>query len=269
MFGLEEDTKNKYNDQTVYRPDAITHSLKTTGESFSDCLLRVKYQVLKGLVSGKRVLDLGCADGRHLAEISGDIRSGIGVDFSLPFLQRAEIVCDDKPNIRFVLGDARCIPVESESVDVIYSFATMYHIDDTRAVFQEFRRILVLGGLAVLELGNAQSLATLVSRQYKQFARHSSRRISEHLRLLADSGFDIILWRSFQIAPMWGDKPRWLQPLRSRIVERAMVRILGGRMIDEWLSSLPGIRRFAFRHLVVCRKSDRKGEGTRPVSFSS
>ena len=31
-------------------------------------------------------------------------------------------------------------------------------------------------------------------------------------------------------------------------------RRVGGRMLDEWVAGLPGVRSLAFRHLFVCRK---------------
>src|SRR5690606_9213172 len=122
------------------------------------------------------------------------------------------------------------------SIDCCYSFATMYYVDDMQPVYRELSRVIVSGGHVVLELGNARSLSTLVSRRYDQFPRHSARTIGEHVSGLRRNGFRIVVWRSFQILPMWGDRPDWLQILRRPAVEKLMMRRIKGRMIDEWIS---------------------------------
>ncbi len=166
-------------------------------------------------------------------------------------------------NIRFVLGDARALPLAAGSVDCAYSFATVYYVDDVDRLYSELRRVLVPGGIAVLEVGNSRSLSTLVSHQYPQIARHSRRTISEHLQALRRHAFVIEAWRSFQLLPMWGDRPDWIWILRLGNLERMLTNKVWTRTIDEWISSMPIVRHCAFRHLVVCRKLASVGNGSR------
>lgn len=255
LKNIESDAKEKYNDGVTYRAADVSTPLFAAGNSYSALLLEEKAAVLQHLVRDKNVLDIGCGNGRHLADLSLLIHTGVGVDFSAPFVQYATETFSKLGMIRFLEGDARKLPVSDGEFDCAYSFATMYNIDDTDPVYRELARVLLPGGFAVLELGNARSFATLVSKQYEHISRHSRRTIGEHLNGLRRNGFTIVAWRSFQILPMWGDKPGWLQVLRKPVLEKLITRKVAGRMIDERISSLPGIRRFAFRHLVVAQKT--------------
>jgi SAM-dependent methyltransferase len=252
---IESDAKEKYNDGVTYKAADVSTPLFAPGTGYSALLLEEKAALLRPLVRGKRVLDIGCGNGRHLADLSPLFHSAVGVDFSAPFIKYATETFSGLDKIRFLEGDARNLPVADGVFDCAYSFATMYNIDDTRPVYRELARVLVPGGFAVLELGNARSFATLVSKRYAHISRHSRRTIGEHLNELRRNGLRIQTWRSFQILPMWGDKPNWLQVLRKPALERLILRKVAGRMIDEWISSLSGIRRFAFRHLVVAQKT--------------
>jgi SAM-dependent methyltransferase len=254
MNDIETDTKAKYSDGAAYDPREVSVSLLGTGAGFSALLLSEKARLLLTFVAGKRVLDLGCGNGQHLADLASHIGLGVGVDFSFRFIKYATETFAGFGNLRFAVADARGLPLADRSVDCAYSFATIYYIDDIEPIYRELARVLVPGGVALLELGNARSLGTLVSRQYNQFARHSRRTIGDHRDALKRNGFETKIWRSFQLLPMWGDKPDWLQILRRPALEKIVTRHVGGRMIDEWISSLPGVRRFAFRHLVVAQK---------------
>lgn len=255
MLEIESDARAKYSDTRIYSPDSITHSLLESGEGYSLALLAEKAKTLMPYVGGRRVLDLGCANGRHLAEIAAEIEYGIGLDFSAPFIGYAKAHLAEGRPIDFAVADGRSIPLATGSIECAYSFATMYHIDDVAQVYAEIARVLTPDGIVVLEVGNARSFATLVSRQFPDVAPHSHRTIGEHLSMLRRHNLRTISWRSFQILPMWGDRPRWLQALRAPWLERLIARRIAGRMLDEWISSLPGFRRLAFRHLIVCRKA--------------
>lgn len=253
MDKIEINARRKYNENSTYCASAVSDSLFETSRTFSSRIMAEKRRVLLPWLAGKRVLDLGCGNGRHLADLASRIKFGVGVDFSVPFIQYAR-EHNGADNLRFVLADARKIPLASGVFDCAYSFSTMYNIDDVGDVYAELKRVLVLKGIAILELGNSLSLSTLVSRQYPDWAHHSARTISEHRLALCENGFEIMEWRSFQLLPMWGDKPWWLRPLRNTGLERLFMSQIGEHMIDEWVSSLPIVRCIAFRHLVVCAK---------------
>ena len=59
--------------------------------------------------------------------------------------------------------------------------------------------------------------------------------------------------RVFQLLPMLGG-PWFLRPLVSVHWRKVLGLPVGDRMLDEALSSLPGIRSLSFRHIFVCAK---------------
>jgi SAM-dependent methyltransferase len=256
MLDLERDSREKYNSSPAYDAATITHSLRATHSGYSQNLLSIKAGLLDQYSASKRLLDIGCADGRHLAEISEGLASGIGVDFSERFIESAKANYGHVDNLRFMVADARDIDVPSNTIDVAYSFATLYYVDNISQVYSEISRVLAESGIAILELGNARSLATQISRrpENRDLAQHSARTIEEHLNALKAANLEILIHKSFQILPMWGNLDGILSLLRRPALDRFMARTVNKRMIDEWISSMPFVRKFAFRHLVVCRK---------------
>lgn len=253
---LERDAFDKYSNSAVYNEATITKSLEVSPTDWGTTLLAIKAETLKRLVGGGRVLDIGCANGRHLAELSEFITSGTGVDFSARFIEAAGRDYATNGKLSFLVADARSMPLTSASFDVIYSFATLYHVDEINKVYAEIERLLVPGGFTVLEVGNARSLATRVSCQKEnaQLAQHSRRTISDHLEALARSNLEIVSHRAFQILPMWGNLPGFLAWTRMPALDKLMAKSVGGHMIDEWVSNLPGLKNYAFRHLIVAQK---------------
>lgn len=255
MNNIETDSRQKFSEGKTYKAAEISVSLFHSDGDFSARLRAEKARMLLPLITDKRVLDIGCGNGQHLADLSPYIGCGIGVDFSVPFIKHAVKTFGHDSKLQYMVADARRLPLPASSVDCAYSFATMYIIDDVEPIYAELARVLVPGGFAVLELGNALSFATLVARQYDHIAQHSRRRVGEHLESLRRHGFRVVTWRAFQLLPMWGDQPRWLQVLRRPALERLVMRRIKGRMIDGWISSLPGLRRLAFRHVIVCERA--------------
>jgi len=250
------DARAKYSDVNIYNPETITTSIFAQGQTFSSMLLRAKRDLLLKYCKGRLVLDLGCADGRHLNEISDAIQFGIGIDFSIPFIRRAVGGQESgtHKNI-FLVGDVTRLPLKANSMGCIYSFATLYYIDEIERIYAEISRVLSRDGVALLEVGNSRSFATLVSRHFPDLASHSRMRISDHLCAIKENNLRIKEWRSFQILPFWGDRPGWLNIVfRRPWLERLAMIVVGGRMLDEWISSSRLFRRFAFRHLLVLER---------------
>jgi hypothetical protein len=95
----------------------------------------------------------------------------------------------------------------------------------------------------------------MVSRAYPEFAAPHHVPLDEMMRMICDAGLRVVVHRRFQLLPMWGDRPssiRWL--MHPRVIQILSKRI-GGRMLDEWISSVPILRRYAFRHVFVCEKT--------------
>ncbi|SBW10854.1 hypothetical protein KL86DPRO_70065 [uncultured delta proteobacterium] len=252
--------ESPYKNSSLY--DARTISVPAEaiadGPSYMDRLLYDRVSaVRKYRVHGGTVVDIGCATGEALRVFDG-FAVKIGVDFSQRYLVEASQRNKAKGSTGyFVTGDVTALPLADQICDVVYSFSTLYYITDVLGTYRNIFRILRPGGVAVLDVGNIQSLNAICCRRYKiddGYAALECPRINDTLSALLESGFEILEHRSFQLLPLWAAKPRLLWPLLHPKWNSLMKIRIMGKMIDEWISSLPGLKRFAFRHLVVCRR---------------
>lgn len=104
-------------------------------------------------LDNKHILELGCGS----AAITRDIASS-GVGRKITALEVDEIAHElnlqipDLPNVRFGLSGAQDIPLDDESVDVVFMFKSLHHvpIDLMDRAMREIRRVLKPGGLAYI-----------------------------------------------------------------------------------------------------------------------
>ncbi len=104
-------------------------------------------------LTGRRVLDVGCGDGRVLADMT---RYGArdadlcGVDLLADRVERARVFL---PGARIEVGDAQALPFESGAFDLVLGFTLLSSVTDEPArhrVTAEMRRVLGPDGLIVL-----------------------------------------------------------------------------------------------------------------------
>ena len=101
-------------------------------------------------LDGKHILELGCGS----AEITRNIATS-GSDRKITALEVDEIAYEknlqitDLPNVTFSLSGAQEIPLEDESVDVVFMFKSLHHVplELMDASMREIRRVLKTGGL--------------------------------------------------------------------------------------------------------------------------
>lgn len=247
--------KRNYASGALYAPSRICAKIDSGSSAYVQVLLDAKIGVVRDRYRDGVVLDLCCATGEHLLSLAPSIERGIGLDFAERYLRDAR--ADERgANLAFVCGDAKRLPIDACSVALVYSFSSLYAIPDVGKVLAEIARVLRPGGVAVLDLGNSRSLnAYCLRRGYAHWPPIFPIPVADMLRLCADSGLRPVQHRCFQLLPLWAGQPRWLLPLLHPAWTRLLQRRAGGKMLDEWLSSLPGLRQFAFRHLLVCERA--------------
>lgn len=100
-------------------------------------------------LDGKHILELGCGK----ADITRNIATS-GVDRKITALE-VDVVAHEKnlqvtdlPNVTFALAGAQEIPLEDESVDVVFMFKSLHHVplDLMETSMTEIRRVLKPGG---------------------------------------------------------------------------------------------------------------------------
>jgi len=106
------------------------------------------------LISGEKILDLGCGNGRLHELLGGKIIDYYGVDNSDKLITIAK---SKYPEGKFQVSDVLDIPFPDNFFDKVFSIAVLHHIpsDDFRIRFiKEARRVLRPGGFLILTVWN-------------------------------------------------------------------------------------------------------------------
>lgn len=102
----------------------------------------------------KTVLEIGYGGGRLLAAAGRAFKSAVGVDVhDCGSFVRDDLASRGIHNVEVHCGDGRSLPVPDASVDVVYSFIVLQHVERLevhQALLRETFRVLRPGGWAVL-----------------------------------------------------------------------------------------------------------------------
>ncbi|VVB73305.1 Ubiquinone/menaquinone biosynthesis C-methyltransferase UbiE [uncultured archaeon] len=108
-----------------------------------------------------KVLDIGCGNGRNLAQFSARGFDCYGVDFSGKMIAVAEkSFAKGKLRAKFKVADARKLPYRSNSFEHCLFVAILHHLKvdkDRMAALQEMHRVLRPGGTAIVSVWNKYS----------------------------------------------------------------------------------------------------------------
>jgi SAM-dependent methyltransferase len=114
---------------------------------------------------GRTFLEVGCNWGRWCVSAARLGYEVSGVDSSLDGIRAARHVAADLGiDAQFVVGDARSLPFEDASFDVVFSYSVFQHFTRAATVeaFDEIGRVLKPGGTSLVQMANvwgARSLA--------------------------------------------------------------------------------------------------------------
>lgn len=193
--------------------------------------------ILKQQLSGRIVLDVGCGTGDYLALLGGSC-TPVGVDISLEALRLAR-------GLR-VIGSGDALPFRTGSVGGVYGIGMFHSLERPEEMLKEVRRVLGPGGLLILVVPSAHSLAAVASKCFGGILR----RIFQSLE--ADAIPDI--HRFFTVKSL------------TELLERNKFRSIGVKMVHigytfkSPLVRLPlllveklGLRRMAEEIVLVCR----------------
>ena len=140
-FGFRAPTITRYDSVQQYVEDRVS----TVAEHLALFSPFVSFK-------NKTVLDLGCSTGYLLDSfLSHESFTPIGADISGEVLARARERYGNR--MQFVQNTPTTIPLESDSIDIVYSIDTVEHLSRPRDIFQEIYRILKPGGFALLHFG--------------------------------------------------------------------------------------------------------------------
>ena len=111
----------------------------------------VEMSDLSGLRSSDVVADIGCGNGRYLAELARRGVTGhlIGADLSAGMLQAAR---SQAPGAGLIAADAARLPLRDGIAGLTLANHMLYHVADPLAAASELRRVTRPGGAVVIGL---------------------------------------------------------------------------------------------------------------------
>ncbi|NTU56055.1 MAG: methyltransferase domain-containing protein, partial [Anaerolineales bacterium] len=183
-----------------------------------------------------RVLELGCADGRLLADLQPAY--GVGIDFSEEMIQRARA---RHPELTFIHADAHDLSALDETFDIIILSDLVNDLWDVQRVLEQIKRLSTPHTRVILNfysrlwqviLGSAQALNLATSNLYQNWLTRED--ISSLLNL---AGFETI--RATQ-------EVLWPLPL--------------GGLANRFLVRLWPFNHFALSNLVIARPAPEHAE---------
>ena len=165
------------------------------------------------------VLDVGCAAGRQLLEISNRIAQGVGTDISIAFIEKADTRAKEVgvTNLSFRQSKAEELPFPERFFDKVICAEVLEHVFKKDSALNEIKRVLKPGGYLIITVPNLNADGTLWGRllrvlKFRSFqpleqfsaeelAKHGDAHVREfsHKSLvswLESNGFHVEGWRS-------------------------------------------------------------------------
>lgn len=223
-------------------------------------VIRMKL-LLKHSQNKKRVLDLCCGTGPYIQYALTSDNNIVGVDAVEKFLAVARKNYIKYSNVCFIKADARNFTdvLPDQSFDILYSFCSLYYIPEISAVIKSVSTALAHNGVAILEFGNTKSINGLIAREnFKKGinAKLHGESIKIITNLLNDHHLEVKEKIFLQLLNDYGTPKRlfYLFPFSGKFLKRFLAKEIAGKTMDERISSLPLLRNFSFRYILVCEK---------------
>ena len=108
---------------------------------------------LLGEVDGRRVLDVGCGNGRYLAGLTAAGARVVGIDLSAGMLATVPA-----PRPPLVVGDAVALPVADQSADAVLLPHMLYHVPEPGHALDEAHRALRPGAQVLVVINGPHHL---------------------------------------------------------------------------------------------------------------
>ncbi|NWG18665.1 MAG: class I SAM-dependent methyltransferase [Chloroflexi bacterium] len=137
-----------------------TEFWEARGRDYED---RVERVALRRLLppAGRRLLEIGAGFGRLTNEYHA-YEQVVLLDYSLSQLRYARQHLGDADRYLYVAADAYHLPFRPGSFDAATGIRVIHHISDMSAVFRQVRRVLIPGGVFILEFANKRHLKAML-----------------------------------------------------------------------------------------------------------
>lgn len=162
-------------------------------------VLEVALKDLELLISNKRdsypvVVDVGCGYGHSLTKLSERFSPTdlIGLDIDLEMLSESEKrIKKDKVNAKLIHCSSDNVPLESNSVDLLFCHQTFHHIIEQEKAIEEFYRILKPGGILLFAESTKRYIHSFAIKTLFRHPMHVQKTAEEYLDLIKKADFDV------------------------------------------------------------------------------
>jgi len=186
---------------------------------------------------GLRILDLGCGLGDQLAELKPSY--GVGIDLSSAIL---DIARKKHPSLHFIEGDveeASVLAALEGPFDIILLSDTIGFLEDCQQTLEHLTKLCSPDTRVIISYyGRAWDPLLKIAASFNHLlpqSAHNYLTTFDMANLLGLSGFEVIKreWRQLLPKYSWGIGP----------------------IVNRYIATLPGIRRFCLRNYMVARFS--------------
>jgi SAM-dependent methyltransferase len=169
----------------------------------------------------KTILDVGCASGFFLKDLTRLGKLTIGIDIR----DNSNI----SPTLNFIQADCHTLPFKDQSFDLVVSLGVLEHVADYEQAIIEMKRLLKPNGYLFLMMGTTPLWKYLDNPEHiKTITRHPD--VFTVLKLLQDGHIkklwgDNIQYRLFQMDSfiLFPTSPLLLQIFKSLILKQILV----------------------------------------------
>jgi SAM-dependent methyltransferase len=174
----------------IFKQERPKRPLEFTGERYNNAVTGQieiehlhRYLLARDCCRDQVVLDVACGEGYGTALLAQVAQRVIGVDFDPVTITHAQTEYR-RGNLKYVVGDARKIPLATGSVDVVTSFETLEHFAEQEEFLSEVHRVLRPGGLLLISTPDCELYSPAGANPY-------------HIRELSRGEFTLILSHHF------------------------------------------------------------------------
>ncbi|HEV2287731.1 MAG TPA: class I SAM-dependent methyltransferase [Candidatus Acidoferrales bacterium] len=121
---------------------------------------------------GRTLVEIGCSWGRWSIAAARAGFQAIGVDVHIDALEAAGRVARQLgSSADFICGDAERLALQDQSVDCVFSYSVLQHLDRAKvlSVFREIARVLKPGGVCWIQLPNQFGVLSFFQRLKRGF----------------------------------------------------------------------------------------------------
>lgn len=128
--------------------DKVAPEWGKLSEEYYDESIKNKILEMNILNKNQTVMDIGCGDGFISIAVAKSVNKVVAVDISKEMLR--ELAKKSKENnvtnIQLIESDGQDIPIEDDSIDIIFANMYLHHIEEPDIAIKEMRRLLKPGG---------------------------------------------------------------------------------------------------------------------------